>query len=61
MCTGGTNIGHTNLLVAKTFVTVSSEFTVPLKVMNPTNAPIVLKRNYPDSPPCYTYRLALGN
>ena len=47
ICTAGKNIAHTDLLVAKTFVTVSANYTVPVKVMNPTNAPIVLKRNFP--------------
>ena len=47
VCQAGKNIGHTDLLVAKSLVTVSPNTTVPVKVMNPTNADIVLKRNFP--------------
>ena len=47
MGTGCKNINHTNLLVAKTLVTVSSDLNVPLKIMNPTNETIVVKRNFP--------------
>ena len=45
ICTASKGISHTNLLVAKTLVCVTSSNTLPLKVMNPTNEVISLKRN----------------